>query len=454
MDFGFSKGGGNNTNTSAAASGNADSSGTTDLTTGQVANDLNGEPVDDINSISDSADPIKKTTTDTSKTNTGFDNGDGKADDGTPKVPSTGDNTSMGDDNKGDIELATGSVIELGEDKYTVDAAGNIVAADGSIFKEAKDAKAWIASFDAVNDGADDVLSIATIQDALGIEIVGDDEKPIEFENTPAGVKAYVDSVIDTREDDIRQETINTLYQKYPVLPDILNYYVANGNSLEGFGEVQDRSGITIDDSNEAQQESIIRAAFTEQNRKGDVDTYIQYLKSSGILLATAKEELAGLQESDNEAKEAIRIQAEEAEEQRLAKLETYWSDVQGIIKSKTIAGFQIPDTIIVNRNGQKTSATPNDFYNYINNVDKTGKSAYQHDLAKEDAKSAQEDSLLRAYLKFVGGNYSNLVGMAVNKEKVNTLKLQSKNRTGNSVKITKPNTDQANKANSNFGYN
>ena len=62
-----------------------------------------------------------------------------------------------------------------------------------------------------------------------------------------------------------------------------LNYYVANGNSFEGFGELRDRSGIEVDENNVSQQEAIVREAFKEFNRRGNVDKYIQYLKDSNV---------------------------------------------------------------------------------------------------------------------------------------------------------------------------
>ena len=40
---------------------------------------------------------------------------------------------------------------------------------------------------------------------------------------------------------------------------DFLKYYVANGNSVEGFGELRDRSGIEVDENNVSQQEAIVR---------------------------------------------------------------------------------------------------------------------------------------------------------------------------------------------------
>ena len=352
-----------------------------------------------------------------------------------------------------ETSLEVGTEIEVGDNKYTVDVNGNLIDKDGNIFKNSTEVEEWIKEFDKVEDNDIEDISISTIQKALGVEITDDNDKPVQYENTIEGVKAYVDAVIETSRQEHMEAAINTLYQKYPIINDVLNYYIANGNSLDGFGQLPDRSGVIIDENNEAQQEAIIKAAWGEQNRKGDVTGYINYLKSSGILLETAREELQALQESDKQYREELAKQAEEVERKNMEMLQTYWNGVHDVIKSRNIAGYQIPDNIIVNRNGQKLSVTPEDFFNYIYRVDKDGKSAYERDLAKETSESRRDDEILRAYLKFVGGNYSNLVDMAINKEKVNTLKLKAKERTNSTIRITKPKTSGTKSANIDLGY-
>lgn len=447
MDFGYVQNG------SGVDTGSANSDGdngqVTNLNTGKIDHDVNGLPVENLDGQGGNADGGNKGTDDKNSDNDGNSNANVNPDnDGTKN-----DNINNEDD-KDKTELAEGTVIEVGEEKYTVDANGNLVDKDNNIFKEAKDVDAWLKEFDKVEDKDDKEISISSIQDAVGVEITDDNNKPIEFENTTEGVKAYIDAVIETSKEEVQEAAINTLYQKYPILNDVLNYYIANGNSLEGFGQVPDRSGIVIDDTNEAQQEAIIRAAWNEQGRKGDVESYIGYLKSSGTLLATAQEELAALQESDAQYRKELEEEAERKENERIATLEKYWNGVHDVIKTRQIAGYQIPEQIIVTRNGQKLSVTPEDFFNYIYRVDEEGHSAYERDLAKQTPESRRDDEILRAYLMFVGGNYSNLVNMAINKEKVATLKLRAKERSASTVRITKPTTTKPSGANIDLGYN
>lgn len=430
LDFGYDPSKTGNNTGEGNENGNGGTS--TDITTGKVNTDTNGVPADDIND----------------------NNGDGNKGDSNKDNGNKNDNN--GDDNKNtnlENHLEAGTSIEVGENTYTVDEQGNLVDKDGNIFKEAKDVDAWLKEFDKI-ENTEDEININTIQDAIGIQITDDNDKPIEFENSIEGIKSYINAVVETARDEHYETAINTLYQKYPILNDVLNYYLANGNSLEGFNEIPDRSGITINDSDEAQQEAIIRTAWKEQGRKGDVESYLQYLKSSGTLLATAKEELAGLQEADAQYRKEIEEEAERKENERIKRLEDYWNGVHDVIKSRNIAGYQIPETIVINRDGQKISVTPENFFNYVYRVDNDGLSAYERALAAETPESRRDDEILRAYLKFVGGNYSNLVSMAINKEKVATLRLKAKERNTTTVRVTKPQQTGVKGTDIDFGYN
>lgn len=350
-----------------------------------------------------------------------------------------------------EISLTEGQIVEIGDDSYTVDKDGNLVDKDGKIFKEAKDVSEFLKEFD-VDDSTDEhALNIENIQKALGYELTGDDDKPIEFENNIEGITAYVNGVINAQKEEITSAAVNAIFQKYPILEDVLNYYVANGNSLEGFGELPDRSNITVDDTNEAQQESIIRAAWKEQKRSGDVESYINYLKASNTLVESAKIELAALQKSDKDRRDEIARQAKQQQDEYNENLKNYWKGVSEVINSRKIAGYEIPEHIIINRDGRKVTATPKDFFNYLYVVDKDGHSAYEKDLAKKTLEERRNDEILRAYLTFAGGDYSSLVDMAVKETTVSKLRIKAKDAKKTAIRV-KPATTNA-KANFDFGF-
>ena len=355
--------------------------------------------------------------------------------------------------NEEDITLEEGNTVTVEDKTYTVDKDGNLVDDKGNIFKKAEEVKDWLKEF-SVDETKDDEINLDNIQKALDYEVTDEDGNPITYENNIEGVKAYINDVIETSKLEHYETAINTLYQKYPILQEVLNYYIANGNSLEGFTETPDRSNITIDDTNEEQQIEIIKTLWKEQGIKGDVTQYINYLKNASILTSTAKEALDTLKSIDAENKKAYEEEAERRKQESYEAEVEHWTNIKNIIDSKEIAGYKIPDSITISRNGQKISVTPNDFFNYIYRVDNENKSAYQRDLEAEEPSKRLNDEILRAYLKFTGGSYADLVNMAINQEKVNNLKLKAKqNANSKSIKINRTtNTKQTKDID--LGYN
>lgn len=355
--------------------------------------------------------------------------------------------------NEEDIKLEEGNTVTVEDKTYTVDKDGNLVDDKGNIFKKAEEVKDWLKEF-SVDETKDDEINLDNIQKALDYEVTDEEGNPITYENNIEGVKAYINDVIETSKLEHYETAINTLYQKYPILQEVLNYYIANGNSLEGFTETPDRSNITIDDTNEEQQIEIIKTLWKEQGIKGDVTQYINYLKNASILTSTAKEALDTLKSIDAENKKAYEEEAERRKQESYEAEVEHWTNIKNIIDSKEIAGYKIPDSITISRNDQKISVTPNDFFNYIYRVDNENKSAYQRDLEAEEPSKRLNDEILRAYLKFTGGSYADLVNMAINQEKVNNLKLKAKqNANSKSIKINRTtNTKQTKDID--LGYN
>lgn len=363
------------------------------------------------------------------------------ANDGEKEDPKEDEKDKGSEGNKS--EYSPGTKFELDDKTYTVDENGNVIDDKGAIFKEAKDVADWIKSFN-VDDTNENDITIDNIIKAVGTEIVDDDEKPIQFENTANGIKSYIDAVVEVSKNDVTEAALNTLFTQYPFIKDAINYYKANGNSLEGFNEVVDRSDVTLDKDNEEQQKEIIRTAWKERGAKGDVEGYIDYLKSSGSLATIAEDELNNLKQYDADRKAKLAEEAKKAQDEEIRYYQDYWNGVKEVIDSRKIANYQIPESIIINRNGQKLTVTPNDFFNYLYRVDKEGFSQYQRDLAAQDQNARRDDEILRAYLTFVGGNYSNLVDMAINEKEVKSIRLKAKQNNKSTLKITKPTTNDA----------
>lgn len=349
-----------------------------------------------------------------------------------------------GDGQSDDSSLKEGSVVTVGEDSYTVDANGNLLDKDNNIFKSSNEVAEWLAQFETVDDDEDaDAINLANIQKAIGIDLSDENGNPVEFENSIEGIKSYINGVVEANREENYRTAFNSIQQQYPFIDDVINYWVANNNSLEGYNEIPDRSKIEVIPNNTAQHEAIIRQAWAESKRPGNIEDYLQYLKSSGNLEAVARDELKGLQQLDADYRERIAQQAEEVEAQQQQYIAEYWKSVQDIVQGGKIAGYDIPETISVNRNGRTIAVGRNEFFNYLYQVDGEGKSMYQRDIEATDESTQLQDQLLRAYLMFTGGSYADLVTMADNKNKVKHLKLTAKNSKKPSVRINRNNSNK-----------
>lgn len=349
-----------------------------------------------------------------------------------------------GDGQSDDSSLKEGSVVTVGEDSYTVDANGNLLDKDNNIFKSSNEVAEWFAQFETVDDDEDaDAINLANIQKAIGIDLSDENGNPVEFENSIEGIKSYINGVVEANREENYRTAFNSIQQQYPFIDDVINYWVANNNSLEGYNEIPDRSKIEVIPNNTAQHEAIIRQAWAESKRPGNIEDYLQYLKSSGNLEAVARDELKGLQQLDADYRERIAQQAEEVEAQQQQYIAEYWKSVQDIVQGGKIAGYDIPETISVNRDGRTIAVGRNEFFNYLYQVDGEGKSMYQRDIEATDETTQLQDQLLRAYLMFTGGSYADLVTMADNKNKVKHLKLTAKNSKKPSVRINRNNSNK-----------
>jgi hypothetical protein len=414
----------------------------TDLDTGKTGQlDADGNSIDDI----------------TENGNGDGNNGDANKDKQTSSSTGgqTKDTKNPDDATANEHDLEEGTIIEDGDNKYTVDKDGNLIDDKGNIFKAKNEVAAYLKDFEVEDTSNEDKIDVKLIQELVGVSVTSEDGKLVTFDNTPQGVASYVQSVLDLKRDEFAQAGVNKLFEDYPIVGDFLNYYVANGNSFEGFGELRDRSGIEVDENNVSQQEAIVREAFKEFNRRGNVDKYIQYLKDSNELFNVAKEELEALQKADNEmreanAKEAMRVKAEEEKQ-----LVEFWNGVKECIDKRQIAGYRIPETVIIERNGKQISTTPEDFFNYVYQVDDKGLSRYENDLMKLSPAERRDEELLKAWLKYTGKGYDSLIEMAVSDKEAKKLKLTASQRksTKGAIKITKPDSKKDVLKDERFGY-
>lgn len=379
---------------------------------------LNGGDVDDITNGSTDDNKNKPDDKDSSNDNNNNDN------------PSTGG-------------LNVGDQLEVDGIVYTVAENGNIVDDKGNVFKEAKDVAEWLKSMDVKGEGEDSTLTLASIQEAIGIKVTDENGRTIEFTDDADGVKSYIDSVIALRSTELQEAAINRLYQDNPLLKQFQDYVQLNGTP-RGFGEIPDRSGIKLDKNNEAQLVAVIKMAAQEFGNKSLNDNYIKYLRDSGGLYDEATNQLAALVDKDKAYRQQIETQAAEQRRQEADNIKNYWEKVNNMINSRVINGYKIPDSFTREIDGKKIVITPNDFFTYLSEAtveqkDGSKITAYQNDLAKltDDEFIARE--MLDAWLMFTGGTYKDLIDMAVKENEVRRLVVRSKqSRSAKSVKVVK----------------
>ena len=339
-------------------------------------------------------------------------------------------------------ELAVGDTLEFEGSTYTVDKDGNLVDDKGSIFKQANEVSDWLKSMDVDdNDQIDGGLNLASIQEALGVTVTDSEGKAVEFTDDANGVKAYVNSVIDLKSNELQTAAINKLYSDNPLLKQF-NDYVQLTGTPRGFGEIPDRSGIQVEKDNEAQQVAIIRMAAQEFGNKSLNENYIKYLRDSGGLYDEARNQLQALAEKDIAVRKEIETRAATKRQEEAENVANYWKNVSNVIDGRMIAGYKLPESFTKEVNGQKVVITPNDFYNYLskaNEQDADGNrvTGYQKDLSNLSDADYLNRELLDAWLMFTGGTYKDLIDMAVKEDKVRQLRVKSKEqRTAKSVKI------------------
>ena len=358
------------------------------------------------------------------------------------------DNNNNNDNNNGNDthstgELNVGDQIEVDGVTYTVSENGDVVDAEGNVFKAAADVAEWLKTVDVKDDDDNDKLSLSSIQEAVGITINDENGNPVEFTEDANGVKSYIDSVINLRSTELQQAAINRLYQDNPLLKQFQDYVQLKGTP-KGFGDIPDRSGIKLDKENENQLIAVIKMAATEFGNKSLNDNYIKYLRDSGSLYDEAKTQLAALVDKDKAYRKDIETKAAAQRQQEADNLKAYWEKVNNMINGRVINGYKIPDSFTKEVDGKKIVITPNDFFNYVSNAsvereDGSKITGYQRDLAEltDDEYMARE--MLDAWLMFTGGTYKDLIDMAVKENEVRKLIVKSKqNRSTKTVKLVK----------------
>lgn len=358
-------------------------------------------------------------------TNIDTDNGNGNTgNQGQQGQQGQGDNQQQ-DSSMGEVKLSEGDTINVDGVDYTIDAEGNAIATDGTVFRTATE----LAELIAQNGSEPSVLN--QLQTRFGSDFKDENGNPIVFDDNEEGIAAYVETVVQSRVKEAQTAAINNLFETYPQVEQVINHLKLNG-TLDDFVEIPDRSQITVSKDNEEQQAAFIREEWKLSGKKGDVNKFIDYCKNAGILYDTAvesKEAVDSIYES-RLAEQKAQVEAKEAA--AAAEEKAYWDNVEKTISKGELLGYSIPEQIQCNKDGKKVMLSRKDFLKYVSTpIDNEGNTAYMLDEAKVDSNARMQDDLLKAFLRFTGGDYASLVGMAVNKQKVLSIRTTAAQTTG-----------------------
>lgn len=329
------------------------------------------------------------------------------------------------DSSMGEVKLSEGDTINVDGVDYTIDAEGNAIAADGTVFRTATE----LAELIAQNGSEPSVLN--QLQTRFGSDFKDENGNPIVFDDNEEGIAAYVETVVQSRVKEAQTAAINNLFETYPQVEQVINHLKLNG-TLDDFVEIPDRSQITVSKDNEEQQATFIREEWKLSGKKGDVNKFIDYCKNAGILYDTAVESKGAVDSIYESRLAEQKAQVEAKEAAAAAEEKAYWDNVEKTISKGELLGYSIPEQIQCNKDGKKVMLSRKDFLKYVSTpVDSEGNTAYMLDEAKVDSDARMQDDLLKAFLRFTGGDYASLVGMAVNKQKVLSIRTAAAQITG-----------------------
>ena len=124
-----------------------------------------------------------------------------------------------------EVVLSEGDTVNVDGVDYTIDANGNALAADGTVFRTA----AELAELISQNGSEPSVLE--QLQTRFGSDFKDENGNPIVFDNNTEGIAAYVDTVIQNRIAEAQTAALNNLFETYPQVEQVINHLKLNGTS-------------------------------------------------------------------------------------------------------------------------------------------------------------------------------------------------------------------------------
>jgi len=350
-------------------------------------------------------------------------------------ITSKEDDTTTGNEGS---EGGDDTTIEIDGNDYKLDENGNAVNENGEVFKTKEELDKLEESNGGDDKGESDV-TIEDIQKASGIEVYGEDGKPLSYDLTVEGLAKREKDIKDLGIKEGTNQAIDNFFKSNPDLYKAYMYKSQKG-SLEGFSNTPYYQSIELDTNNEEQLYNFVVDAEVKRGRTPErAKAYADFVKNNNELEDVGKESYDYL--SDLEKNEFTKFEEDnkKARQQQIQKeiefYGTYYdengkevvADVENSVYDKVvnkgqIGKFNIPQEGVSLKTKDGTQKlTRKQVFDYIS---KPVKGSYTQAMLDEQKNISDVDTVLMRYLSNLTGNdFSSLVEREVLKSKNKNIK-------------------------------
>lgn len=374
-------------------------------------------------------------------------NSDGKTDE---EIDATGEAAKSDDldnisDKYADKDKDTINAIEIDGEEYILSETGDALNTD----KTVKYTKAELDAFDEASGES----AVALLSKTTNIIPIDSDGVPIEYSDDDAGLAKYVSDVYDQGRSDSNKEFNSTLYNKYPVLQNIINHLELNNGDLTNFNNTVSYKDIDIDKKDETQMKSIIFAARKLRGEdSAKTEKYYNYLKDSDVdmkaVISESADELNYLKQIEEEETNRTQEQLDAKATADAESLKDYWGievkdgkvvdlnkegSVYKSIKSGTLTlgdeKYIIPEKIRVKVGDKVEYKTRDDFFKYVYqpvtqivNGQKVTQTAHITDMQAEMSARSTGHDIFDAFKRYVKYDNTQFIKEQVAKANMKTI--------------------------------
>jgi hypothetical protein len=333
--------------------------------------------------------------------------------------------------------------VEIDDIKYKLDDKGNALDKEGNIFKSKEE-------LDKLSE-VSDIPLIEDIQKKVGIVVTDDSGKAVAYSNDDEGLVKYISDAVAIRSEELYNNAASKFFQENPDILEIFKYKQLNG-TIENYKPEEDYSKIEIKkdaDNEEVQINLIIKERVAKGDTIEQANRFAQYSKTDGKLLEDAKAAqqylitAKSLRDAEvNKQLESKRLAEEQSKQQELDNVyNKIIKDGKLTVKDKV---YTLPKNIRVKvSDGKYETKSQEDFFNYLYqpapiklpNGQTINMTKHQYDIAIEQNSKTIDDDLLTAYLRFVGGDMTQIIEEQIKKAEVRKLKTIRSNSFGTTSK-------------------